>query len=212
MGKKSRDKGKRGEREWVRLLRRYGFCAQRTGYMQSRGSDDAPDVTQSFAVAEVKLRKGLSISDLYNGVQQVASAKGHAGKLRYFAGRKDRQPWIVAMDAPNFLRLYFSYFLDRVAHAKLDEALEAMLRAGAEMHDYGGSTELVLPFPLPFRPVVMILHKAYASPLYAGCRVIIESGNLMSSREVECDEMRVACDKAQRLREAVNAERAEQVD
>jgi len=205
MGRKSRSKGKRGEREWARLMAASGFDAWRTGYMQSKGSEDAPDVTHTFAIAEVKLRKGLSITDVYNGVQQVASAEGHDGKLRYFAGRKDRQPWLVAMDAPNFLRIYFSYFVDRLAHAKPSEAVEAMVRAKAGVITYGGTTEFVLPLTPPLRKITLILQKAYASPRYAECRMIVKSGDLSASRVVDCELVRKACKRAQEIREAVHA-------
>lgn len=41
----AKDKGKRGERMWVAVLRFFGFAATRTGFHQSQQGCDAPDVT-----------------------------------------------------------------------------------------------------------------------------------------------------------------------
>jgi len=41
----AKEKGKRGERMWVSVLRFFGFKAKRTGFHQSQQGSDAPDVT-----------------------------------------------------------------------------------------------------------------------------------------------------------------------
>lgn len=108
MGKNSTDKGKRGERAWVNLLKHYGITAKRTGQIQARDGREAPDVTHVLGMAEVKRRKQLPISELYKALEQVRSAYGkhHHNTVPYVAARKDRHDWFVMLAPEDFLRLH----------------------------------------------------------------------------------------------------------
>lgn len=97
MGKASRDKGKRGEREVVNLLKEAGHQAQRTAPLQAHSGDDsgADVLLDNKYKIEVKRRKN-GFKQLYDYIEDVDFA---------FV-RADRRKHIVAMSAETFLELY----------------------------------------------------------------------------------------------------------
>ena len=95
----SREKGKRGEREVVALLKTYGFTARRG--QQNRGGSDSPDVIHSMnnVHVEVKFRENFNLP----AALKKAWEEGGKGVLPVVFHRKKRQPWMVTMDAHHFL-------------------------------------------------------------------------------------------------------------
>lgn len=97
MGKQQREKGKRGEREVVNLLKEYGFGAKRFGYAQAGHSTDVPDVLADICGAtvyiEVKRRKKFPQWLNYDG----------KASLVFF--REDNGKWHVLAEARSFLDL-----------------------------------------------------------------------------------------------------------
>lgn len=106
MGKLSRDKGKRGEREVVALLRENGFEARRG--QQFRGGSDSPDIVHDMTgfYIEVKLRQQLN---LYDTMDVANNEKGEDEKALIFH-RKDSKRWLVTIDAEDFLRIMELYY------------------------------------------------------------------------------------------------------
>jgi Holliday junction resolvase len=97
----SREKGKRGERQWRDELRANGYDARRG--QQFAGSPDSPDVVcpaLPWAHFEVKLTERL---DLYAAMEQARRDSG--GKAAFVAHRRNYWPWLVTMDAERFYRL-----------------------------------------------------------------------------------------------------------
>ena len=97
----SREKGKRGERQWRDELRANGYAARRG--QQFSGSPDSPDVICDglpWAHFEVKLVERL---DLYAAMDQAR--RDSAGKAPLVAHRRNFWPWLVTMDAERFYRL-----------------------------------------------------------------------------------------------------------
>ena len=97
----SREKGKRGERQWRDELRANGYAARRG--QQFSGSPDSPDVICDglpWAHFEVKLVERL---DLYAAMDQARRDSG--GKAPLVAHRRNFWPWLVTMDAERFYRL-----------------------------------------------------------------------------------------------------------
>jgi len=97
----SRDKGKRGEREFASLLREHGFDARRG--QQFSGSPDSPDVV-SAALAwlhvEVKRVQNLNLMDA------CVQAEGDCGgKPWIVAHRRNHAPWLITMRAEFFFEL-----------------------------------------------------------------------------------------------------------
>lgn len=100
MGKTSRDKGKRGEREVAAILRSYGYDARRG--VQYQGGEDSPDVVGLPHIhIEVKRTERL---DLYGALSQ---AKGDCGKdMPIVVHRKNNCEWVVIQPLEDWLALY----------------------------------------------------------------------------------------------------------
>lgn len=97
MGKMARNKGKRGEREVVNLLKAAGHHAQRTAPLQAHmGDSSGADVLldDKYKI-EVKRRK--------NGFKTLYS---HIENADFAFMRADRKKHIVAMSVETFLELY----------------------------------------------------------------------------------------------------------
>ena len=97
----SREKGKRGERQWRDELRANGYAARRG--QQFAGSPDSPDVicdALPWAHFEVKLAERL---DIYAAMEQARRDSG--GRAAFVAHRRNYWPWLVTMDEERFYRL-----------------------------------------------------------------------------------------------------------
>jgi hypothetical protein len=96
----SREKGKRGERQWRDELRANGYAARRG--QQFCGSSDSPDVVCDqlpWIHFEVKAVEKLRIHD---AVDQARRECG--GKVPIVAHRKNFRLWLVTMEAETFFR------------------------------------------------------------------------------------------------------------
>lgn len=101
MGKTSRDKGKRGERELAGILRGYGYSAGRG--RQYRGGADSPDVAGLPGIhIEVKRTERLSLYDAM--AQARADAAGRAMPAVFH--RRNDCPWLVVMTLEDWIALY----------------------------------------------------------------------------------------------------------
>lgn len=101
MGKMSREKGKVGEREVTNLLKENGFEARRG--VQYHGGPDSPDVIGMPGIhIEVKRVERLQV------YQALAQARGDSSddEIPVVFHRKNREKWIVIMDADDFISMY----------------------------------------------------------------------------------------------------------
>jgi hypothetical protein len=94
MGKASRDKGARAEREVVNILRAYGFdTARRTGEYQQY--DILCNLDGHDRILEVKVRKsGCGSALLYS-----ALGEGIFGVVH----KSDREPWLITFNLKDWL-------------------------------------------------------------------------------------------------------------
>jgi Holliday junction resolvase len=107
----SREKGKRGERQWRDELRANGYAARRG--QQFSGSPDSPDVvcdSLSWIHFEVKAVERLNIEDAMeqarrDSEREVISHQSSVGKVPIVAHRRSFRPWLVTMEAETFFRL-----------------------------------------------------------------------------------------------------------
>ena len=101
MGKLSREKGKRGERQVVDLLKKHGFEAHRG--QQFKGTKDSPDVIHNMTgfCIEVKLREKFNLYEALEKTEQEAP-KGEDAIVFH---RKNGKKWLITMDADDFLSL-----------------------------------------------------------------------------------------------------------
>lgn len=103
MGKMSRDKGKRGERELAALLREYGYDAKRG--VQYKGGTDSPDVTGLPGIhIECKRVEALRLYDA------LTQAKADAGdNMPVIIHRKNDCEWVVIQPLNDWIKLYRSW-------------------------------------------------------------------------------------------------------
>ena len=101
MGKASREKGKRGERELARVLKEYGYDAMR-GQQYSGANGDADVIGLPGIHIECKRVERL---DLYAAVEQ-----SKADALSYEAPavfhRRNNHEWLVTMPLDAWIFLY----------------------------------------------------------------------------------------------------------
>lgn len=101
----SKDKGKRGEREFASLLKKYGFDARRG--QQYQGSPDSPDIICECLPLhfEVKRVEKLNIDSA------MEQAKKDCGENEpVVAHRKNNQKWLITIDAEYFLKNMCNHF------------------------------------------------------------------------------------------------------
>lgn len=101
MGKMSRDKGKRGERELAGFLRSHGYDARRG--QQYCGADGSADVVGLPGMhIECKRTEALRLYDA------LAQAKGDVrpGEMPAIFHRKNNCQWVVVMDAADWMEIY----------------------------------------------------------------------------------------------------------
>ena len=105
LGKLSKDKGKRGEREVAELLRSHGFEARRG--QQYRGGPGSPDVIHSVPGLHIEVKRAETLR-LYDALDQaVDDAKTSETAVVFH--RKSNKRWVVILEAEAFLR-----FMERV--------------------------------------------------------------------------------------------------
>lgn len=109
MGKFSRDKGKRGEREYANLIKPF-FPDARRGASQSRSGSDAPDVVAGANFwHECKIGKRTNPKA---ALEQASEAKpDHMVAIAYT--RDDYKKGIISLYAEDFLK-YFGKYLPEI--------------------------------------------------------------------------------------------------
>ena len=101
MSKASRDKGKVGEREVAALLREYGFDARRG--QQFAGGGDSPDVVHSIDGVHIEVKR-VEQFNLWAAMEQ-AKRDAKNGEVAAVFHRKNKQDWVVVLDAKDFLQM-----------------------------------------------------------------------------------------------------------
>jgi len=106
----SREKGKRGERQWRDELRANGYAARRG--QQFAGSPESPDVVCDalpWIHFEVKAVERLRIHDAMDQARQDCG-----GNVPVVVHRKNFRLWLVTMEAETFFRLLRGDFQPRM--------------------------------------------------------------------------------------------------
>jgi len=124
----SREKGKRGERQWRDELRAQGFQARRG--QQFSGSADSPDVVCEqlrWIHFEVKAVEKLNIQDAMD-----QAGRDCGGKVPMVAHKRNFRPWLVTMEAETFFRLLRGDFFEEKAETLKTETLKSAGRFTTE--------------------------------------------------------------------------------
>lgn len=99
----SRDKGKRGEREWAKICRGMGYTEARRG-QQYNGIDGEDVVGLPGLHVEVKWRQHLDI----NKAVEQALENAVPGSIPIIVHRKNGQKWLVTMLPEHWCKLRFT--------------------------------------------------------------------------------------------------------
>ena len=102
-GKRSRDKGKRGEREVAKIFQKAGFHARRSVQYNGRPGTAADVVGIPGLHIEVKLVEKESIRAWYRQAQRDAHASP-GEEMPVIVHRKSREPWLVTMSLEDFIK------------------------------------------------------------------------------------------------------------
>lgn len=98
----SREKGKRGERQWRDELRANGYAARRG--QQYAGGADSPDVVcdeLSWAHMEVKFTERFNLYDALDQAIHDAGVK----RVPFVMHKRNFRRWVVVMEGETFFRL-----------------------------------------------------------------------------------------------------------
>ena len=96
----SRQKGKRGELEFARLLRDHGFDARR-GQQYSGANGDADVIGVDGLHFEVKRVEKLNLQDACDQARRDA----RPGEIPVVAHRKNNCPWLITLPADDFFEM-----------------------------------------------------------------------------------------------------------
>ncbi len=100
----SREKGKIGEREWVKVCRANGYSSVRRTSQYCGQTGDASDCVGLPGVhQEVKRVEHLNIHD---AIAQAVRDSKDSGKIPMVAHRKNNTEWLVTMRAEDWFTLY----------------------------------------------------------------------------------------------------------
>ena len=108
MGKASRDKGKRGERDLAKVFREHGYDARRG--VQYCGANGDADVTGLPGIhVECKRVEKLNF---YEAMIQAAH-DARPGELPAVFSRRNNSPWLVTMRLEDWMPLFQEWELNR---------------------------------------------------------------------------------------------------
>lgn len=107
MGKASRDKGKRGEREIASLCQEFGYDVHRTA--QFRGNTGAAGDCEGLPHIHIEVKRTEAFR-LWDALAQAKhdAAENGKGNIPTVWHRKNDCPWVVILEAKDFLKIYRS--------------------------------------------------------------------------------------------------------
>ena len=106
MGKRSRDKGKRGELEAAEALRAIGIDAARG--CQFAGGEDSPDIRTAVPDVHFEVKRTEALR-LYDAIAQAT--KDAAGKVPVVLHRRSRSEWLVVVPLKELQRFAVQVYL-----------------------------------------------------------------------------------------------------
>ena len=98
----SKQKGKRGELEWVKKCKEHGFDDVYRGQQYNGAKGNADVEGLPFIHCEVKRTEALS---LYAALEQ-AKSEARPGEIPIVPHRKNGEPWVIIMSADDWFDLY----------------------------------------------------------------------------------------------------------
>jgi len=99
----SREKGKRGEREFAKVCNEHGYNVRRTAQYCGNTGDASDCVGLPKMHIEVKRVEKLNLQD---AMAQAIHDSGKSGDMPMVAHRKNDCEWLVTMRADDWFKLY----------------------------------------------------------------------------------------------------------
>jgi Holliday junction resolvase len=107
MGLRSRNKGKRGEREAAAEIRRLFRTVARRG-RQFSGSDESPDIVAAIENVHFEVKRVESLR-LYDALDQASSDAGE--NVPVVLHKQNRKPWVAIVRLDDLPRLAVQLYL-----------------------------------------------------------------------------------------------------
>jgi hypothetical protein len=117
MSRASREKGKRGEREFASILRELGFDARRA--QQFSGTEGHADVLSSIAGVHWEVKRRSNVASLR--FMEQAERDCLSNEVPCVAIREDRGPWVIQLRASDLLR-FAAKIIDAQRTSKITSA------------------------------------------------------------------------------------------
>ena len=108
----SRKKGKRGELEWCKVCKDYGYDARRTAQYCGNTGEAADCIGLPHIHQEIKRVESLNIHKAMQQAARDADAAGR-GEIPIVAHRRNGTEWLVTMRAADWFGLYGTVFQDK---------------------------------------------------------------------------------------------------
>ena len=108
-GRKSREKGARGEREWAGQLRDLFGCDDAHRGRQYHGGPDAPDVAKGIPGTHCEVKRTEKLS-LYAAIEQALIDCGTTD-VPYVAHRRNNEEWLVIVRADDLAEMATRIYL-----------------------------------------------------------------------------------------------------
>lgn len=99
MSRTSRNKGARGELEFARLVRSFGFTCERTG----RDGRTSQDITHNVESVHFEIKRDERMS--VDAMVRQSEHDADPDEVPAVAWRRNRRPWRVDVPATEYLRL-----------------------------------------------------------------------------------------------------------
>ena len=112
MGKNSRDKGARGEREIARILSEFGYECRR-GQQYSGANGDADVIGLPGVHLEIKRVERLNLQDAMDQSKRDAQAAGR-GEIPVVMHRRNNCKWLVTMELDHWIEMYREWDLSSI--------------------------------------------------------------------------------------------------
>ena len=99
----SKQKGKNGELEICRILKKYGFDVRRSVQYNGKAEDGLGDIVGLDGIhAEIKRVESLNITK----AMEQATEDAREGEMPAVFHRRNNKPWLVTMHLDDWVKLY----------------------------------------------------------------------------------------------------------
>lgn len=101
----SKDKGKRGERDWAKFCREHGFECRRA--QQYAGGTESADVVGLPGLhVEVKAWETITTEDIRKFLAQAIRDNAGSKNIPIVAHKEDYRKWYVSMETADFVHMF----------------------------------------------------------------------------------------------------------